>query len=181
MNSHPIPSEPTSPIPPDDLRRKLTVARPDEAGSLPHVGLVGNTYTILVSGDDTGGRYCLVDMHVMPGGGPPPHRHDFDESFTVLDGEIELTFRGETLVARKGETVNIPANAPHSFANVSGRTARLLCACAPAGQDAFFREVGVPLPSRTAAAPALDDAAKAELGKKAGALALRYRTEFLKP
>jgi hypothetical protein len=26
-------------------------------------------------GKDTGGRYCLTDMHVPLGGGPPPHRH----------------------------------------------------------------------------------------------------------
>jgi Cupin domain len=33
---------------------------------------------------------------VPPGGGPPPHRHDFEEMFTLIDGEIEFTFRGET-------------------------------------------------------------------------------------
>jgi hypothetical protein len=41
------------------------------------------------------GRYCLIDMHIPLGGGPPPHRHDFEESFTLLKGEIEATFRGE--------------------------------------------------------------------------------------
>jgi hypothetical protein len=74
------------PIPPDDLSRRLTVARPDEDQPLPHIGLVGDTYTILVAGQDTAGRYTLIDMHVPPGGGPPPHRHDFEEMFTVLDG-----------------------------------------------------------------------------------------------
>ena len=48
---------------------------------------------------DTAGRYTLIDMHVPPGGGPPPHRHDFEEMFTVLEGEVELTFRGERMVA----------------------------------------------------------------------------------
>ena len=66
---------------------QLTVARPDEDQSLPHIGLVGDTYTILVTGRDTEGKYTLIDMHVPPGGGPPPHRHDFEEMFTVLDGE----------------------------------------------------------------------------------------------
>src|SRR6185437_4747558 len=73
-----MPSQP-APIPPDDPSRELTVARPDEDQSLPHIGLVGDTYTILVTGDDTAGRYTLIDMHVPPGGGPPPHRHDFEE------------------------------------------------------------------------------------------------------
>ena len=44
---------------------------------------MGDTYTILLTGKDTAGRYCLIDMYVPPGGGPPPHRHDFEESFTI--------------------------------------------------------------------------------------------------
>ena len=74
--------------PDDDLSRELTIARPDTDQSLTHIGLVGDTYTILVSGEDTAGRYTLIDMHVPPNGGPPPHRHDFEEMFTVLDGEV---------------------------------------------------------------------------------------------
>ena len=123
-----MPSEP-APVPPDDLSRKLTVARPDQDQSLPHIGLVGDTYTILVTGQDTAGKYTLIDMHVPPGGGPPPHRHDFEEMFTVLDGEVLVTFRGQQLVARAGETINVPANAPHAFTNAPARR-RGCCACA---------------------------------------------------
>ena len=145
------------------------------------MGLVGDTYTILLSGDDTDGRYCLIDMHIPPGGGPAPHRHDFEESFTVLEGEIEATFRGQKRTIRTGETVNIPANAPHSFTNASHRPARLLCICAPAGQEKFFEEVGVPVASRTAKPPELDKAAQASFMKKAKELAPKYRTELLGP
>jgi quercetin dioxygenase-like cupin family protein len=42
------------------------------------------------------GRYCLIDMFVPPGGGPPLHRHDFEEMFTVVEGAIEVLFRGTT-------------------------------------------------------------------------------------
>src|SRR6266567_7297840 len=97
-----MPDQP-APIPPDDPSRRLTVARPDEDQGLPHIGLVGDTYTILVTGQDTAGRYTLIDMHVPPGGGPPPHRHDFEEMFTVVDGEVQVTFRDETTVARAGQ------------------------------------------------------------------------------
>jgi hypothetical protein len=66
------PSTPPQPtIPPDDPHRHLTVARPDDDETLTHLGLVGDTYTILVTGDDTSGKYTLIDMHVPPGGGPP--------------------------------------------------------------------------------------------------------------
>jgi quercetin dioxygenase-like cupin family protein len=168
-------------IPPDDQRRNLALARPDEDNALPHLGVVGDTYTILLTGDDTAGRYTLIDMHVPPGGGPPPHRHDFEEMFTVLDGEVELTFRGERLVARAGETVNVPANAPHAFTNASGRPARLLCLCSPAGQENFFLAVGEAVATRTESPPPLDEAAQAAFIAKSQALAPQYRTELLRP
>lgn len=174
-------SAPTAPIPADDPRRMLVIARPDEDQSLPHVGVVGDTYTILLSGDDTAGRYCLIDMHVPPGGGPPPHRHDFEEMFTILDGEIELTFRGAISVARTGDTVNIPANAPHQFKNVSSQPARLLCICSPAGQEAFFLAIGQQVETRTTPLPPLDDAARAALMERTLELAPRYRSELLLP
>ncbi|MGZ4218230.1 MAG: cupin domain-containing protein [Solirubrobacteraceae bacterium] len=50
---------------------------------------------------------------VLVGVGPPPHSHDLEEMFHVLDGEIEVTIRGETPRAGIGKTVNIPALAPH--------------------------------------------------------------------
>lgn len=171
---------PTS-IPPDDLTRKLTIARPDQDQHLPHIGLVGDTYTILIGGDDTDGTYTLVDMHVPPGGGPPPHRHDFEEMFSVLEGEVEVTFRGETLRLKTGETVNVPANAPHAFRNVGDRPSRLLCMCAPAGQDEFFTLVGQQVETRTEPPPPLDPESQSAFIAKAQELAPKYRTELLPP
>jgi len=174
-----IASQPAAPIPPDDRRRTLALARPNDDQSVPHVGIVGDTYTILLTGEDTAGRYCLIDMHIPPGGGPGPHRHDFEESFTVLVGEIETTVRGVISVVRSGETVNIPANAPHQFTNKADQPARLLCICAPSGQEEFFRIVGVPVATRTTPPPPLDAAAQAVFMAKAAALASHYRTELL--
>ena len=181
MNEHSVTSQPLSPIPSDNLKRNLKVARPESDQSLPHIGLVGDTYTIILSGDDTNGRYCLIDMHIPPGGGPPSHRHDFEESFTLLEGEIEVTFRGEKSVVRAGETLSIPANAPHSFTNAAKQPARLLCICAPSGQEEFFAKVGVKVAARTTPPPKPDKAEQSKLMKKAQELAPKYRSEILKP
>jgi quercetin dioxygenase-like cupin family protein len=169
----------TVPIPADDLTRSLTLARPDTDERLPHIGLVGDTYTILLSGADTAGRYALIDMFIPPGGGPPPHRHDFEETFILLEGELQATFRGSTSILRAGDTVSVPANAPHRFHNVSSKPVRLLCLCSPPGQEDFFRAVGVPVATRTTAPPQLDAAAQAAFRVKAEALAPQYRTVLL--
>jgi quercetin dioxygenase-like cupin family protein len=165
-------------LPPDDTSRRLTVADPDDP-AMGHISVAGGTYTILVTGKDTGGRYCLIDMLIPPGGGPPPHRHDFEEMFTILDGEIEFTFRGELKRAGAGSTVNIPANAPHAFKNMSDKPARLLCMCLPAGQEEFFLAVGDPVNSRTAPPPKLSNDERTERMQRARALSAQYRTELL--
>ena len=166
-------------IPADNIGRALAVARPNSDEKLAHLGVVGDTYTILLSGKDTAGKFCLVDMHIPPGGGPPPHRHDFEETVSVLEGELEATFRGAKQLVRAGETIHIPANAPHQFRNASSQPVRMLCICAPSGQEEFFRETGVPVATRTTAPPKLDEAAQAEFRARATALASKYRTELL--
>lgn len=167
-------------IPDDDPTRSLAVASADDPKAA-HIGLVGDTYTTLLTGKDTAGRFCLIDMHIPPGGGPPPHRHDFEETFVVLEGEIEATFRGTKSVVRAGQTVHIPANAPHQFHNSTGQPTRLLCICSPAGQEEFFATVGVPVASRTTPPANLEPAAEAEFVAKVMALAPKYRTEMLRP
>ena len=130
-----------APVPPDDPSRQLTVADPHRA-EIRHVSVAGGTYAILLSGADTVGRCCLIDMLVPDGGGPPTHRHDFEEMFPFLEGELKLTFRGKTHTARAGSTVNIPANAPHMFRKTSGAMARIPCLCSPAGIAAVGFPVG---------------------------------------
>lgn len=137
-------------IGPDDPDRQLTVARPGTDETLPHYGVVRDNYTILIRGDQTDGKYALIDMLVPPGGGPPPHRHDFEEMFHVLEGELELTFRGRKHVLSTGETLNVPARSPHFFHNSSDRQARVLCMITPPGLEEYFSRWGVPLPTRTA-------------------------------
>ena len=169
--------EPTSKLPPDDLQRKLALA--NTGAKSPHMGLAGDTYTILLTGKDTAGHFCLIDMHVPPGGGPPPHRHDFEETFSLLEGELDVTFRGTKQVVRAGDTINVPANAPHQFHNSSSEPVRMLCICSPAGQEEFFAEVGIPVATRTTPPPQLDEAGQAKFRAKAASLASKYRTEFL--
>jgi len=165
-------------IPADDGTRQLTLANPDD-DTLTHLAVVGDTYTVLVRTQDTAGRYTLIDMEIPAGGGPPPHRHDFEEMFHVLRGEVEVTLRDTTSRAQAGETVNIPANAPHSFRNPTDSAIRLLCLASPGGLDEYFATFGDEVPSRTSPAPELSADEQAERLHRGADSASRYGIELL--
>jgi uncharacterized cupin superfamily protein len=101
--------------------------------------------------------------------------------FSVLDGQVQVTFRGKTITAKAGETINVPANAPHSFTNASGTPARLLCLCAPAGQEEFFTLVGQPVATRTEEPPPLSRDEQAAFIAETRSLAPQFKTELLPP
>jgi len=109
------------------------------------------------------------------------HRHDFDESFTILEGEVEFTVRGQPYVAATGATVTVPSNAPHAFRNASGRAARMLCVCVPPGLDEFFMGVGVPVASRTASMPRLTPQEMQAHTRQIAPLAAKCRMEIFAP
>jgi uncharacterized cupin superfamily protein len=93
---------------------------------------------------------------------------------------MEATFRGKRSTVRAGETLNIPANAPHQFHNASSGAVRMLCICSPAGQEKFFMEVGVPVATRITPPPKLNEQEQAAFIDKVKALAPKYRTELLR-
>ena len=39
----------------------------------------GDRYTFLVTGEQSGGAYFILEAFVPPGGGPPPHYHEREE------------------------------------------------------------------------------------------------------
>jgi len=47
--------------------------------------------------------------------GPPPHSHNWDESFYVIAGEVEFTCSGKAVVCQPGTLVHVPAGTVHSF------------------------------------------------------------------
>jgi quercetin dioxygenase-like cupin family protein len=171
----------TAPLAADDPTRQLAIARSDDEALL-HLAVVGDTYTVLLSGEQTAGRFAMLDMLIPPGGGPPPHRHAFEESFRVLAGSIEVQLRDlPPLRLEVGDSVNIPANAPHAFRNTAGEEARLLCTVAPAGLERFFAEFGDPVATRTSPAPELSEAERLSRLERAAAKAPEYGIEMLAP
>lgn len=112
-----------------------------------NISVIGDTYRILVSGKQTDGAFAVIDMLIPPGGGPGPHAHaDLDESFFIVDGEIEVKSELGNYTASKGAFVSIPkGGVVHSFKNTTDKIAHLLCTVVPAGMEDFFEEIGQPI------------------------------------
>lgn len=142
------------------------------------ISVVGDVYSFLATGDDTGGKYAMWEAIVPPGGGPPPHVHSREqEGFYVLEGVVTLRVGDEPLAATAGMYVNIPPGTPHSFRNESNRSARMLILVAPAGLEKMFFEIGAPLePGATTALPPSHEEIK-----KLIALAPKFGVEILGP
>jgi hypothetical protein len=113
-------------------------------------------------------------------GGPPLHRHDFEESFTVFEGEIEGHFsRREVSRAGRRDPEHSGQRAAqfHQYFEADSPVAVHL----RSSREEFFAQVGVSVPTRTTPPPKLDEIAQAESMKKARELAPKYRPELLKP
>lgn len=125
------------------LKQVLTVAPQDGQ----FLSVVGDTYRILITGEQTGGAFAAIDMLIPPGGGPGPHAHDgFQESFFVIEGEVVVRSETQTYTAQKGSFVNIPLGGiVHNFKNESDTVAHLLCVVVPAGLETLFQEIGKPV------------------------------------
>lgn len=125
------------------MTHQPTLKKPGEGRT---IGVVGDVYRFLATGEETDGRYALFEALVPPGGGPPPHVHSREEeAFFILEGEITFTINGEKVVATAGMFANMPVGTPHSFKNESNKSAKMLVSLAPAGLEKMFFEVGLPL------------------------------------
>jgi quercetin dioxygenase-like cupin family protein len=89
---------------------------------------------ILLRAEQSGGEVSAM-VNAVPDrwAGPPLHRHDFDEAFYVLEGELTFRLGDELTTARAGEFVFAPRGSVHTLANRSERPARYLLTCTPAG------------------------------------------------
>ena len=114
--------------------------------------VVGDRYHFLVTGEESGGAFAMMEFLVPPQHGPPPHvHHRKDEVFYVLEGEFTFTVAGRTIHATAGQTLYGRRDVPHTFKNTGDKAGRMIVVVAPAGLEKFFAEIGTPLASPQAA------------------------------
>ena len=114
--------------------------KPDQGESY---SVLGDLYTIKVQSAATLGAYGLLEVVFQPQGGAPPHYHEQEnESFYILEGEIEFQVAEKTYIASAGSFVHIPKGKIHSFINKCQTPVKALVWVTPGGLEKFFAEVG---------------------------------------
>jgi quercetin dioxygenase-like cupin family protein len=127
---------------------------------------------------ESGGAYFAMEALVPPGGGPPPHIHAReDETFYLLEGDVEFLLGEQTVVAGPGDFVNVPRGTMHRFQNTGTETARLLLTFTPAGIERWFEETLERAPNELRAEDVPDNTE--EVTTRYVAAAPRYGIEFV--
>ena len=150
-----------------------------ETNTGPMVLGPGDIYTFLATTEETDGAYFVLEGMVPPDAGPPPHiHHDQDESFYIVEGQLEIMVGGDVREAKADDFSHVSKGTPHSFINRSQSPAKLVATFVPAGNvEKFFREAMNETTDRNSTPPTLDDA----MIQRFLAAAERNGVEFLPP
>jgi mannose-6-phosphate isomerase-like protein (cupin superfamily) len=112
------------------------VVRKDEARVLQ---AFGQEVTILLDGEQTGGKLTTFINVNPPGDGPPPHYLSIeDKTYYVLEGRAAFLVNGEWREVGPGASVFVPHGGVHTFKNIGDEPLRLLVMAAPSGCEKFF-------------------------------------------
>src|SRR5215469_10306886 len=137
----------------------------------------GQLMTFLATGEDTQGKFALIEAVSRRGNDPPPHiHHREEETFYVLEGEMTFSVGGQTIKATPGTMVCLPRDVAHSFV-IDSEELRVLILLTPAGFEGWIKEFGVQAPAM--ALPPADEPGYRDVQKMLDA-ASQYGIEFAK-
>jgi mannose-6-phosphate isomerase-like protein (cupin superfamily) len=69
----------------------------------------------IFNGHEHGAQVSFFLSHNKPGTGPRLHRHPYEETFIVQEGDVLFTVGDRTIEAGPGDIVVVPARTPHKF------------------------------------------------------------------
>ena len=108
--------------------------------------------SLCLSGTDTGGAYCLLEVSAAPGVSVPRHTHTReDESYYILSGELEVVVGEKAFVLKAGDTLMAPRDIPHQLRNPGSTENHFLLVFSPSGFEEFVMATAIPAPDNAAA------------------------------
>jgi mannose-6-phosphate isomerase-like protein (cupin superfamily) len=117
---------------------KSTEGTPFEAGP--------DRARIIVSANDTDGRYSLLEWTVAAAERPTnderdygPHLHRrYEETFLIRAGSLEFLLGDDVVTLNAGDFVRVPPGVRHGYQNVSGEPVDMLVSFTPGGLEELF-------------------------------------------
>lgn len=107
-------------------------------GSDRFVWCAGALTRVLADGNQTAGAYGMVEDYVLAGSGPPMHKHDDDEAFCELDGQLTYFVEGKAPIkAGPGWFIHVPGGTVHGF-RADSETVRYLIITTPHHVDFYL-------------------------------------------
>jgi quercetin dioxygenase-like cupin family protein len=101
--------------------------------------------TVHASGEETEGRFSLVEFLMPPDDITPLHLHRHEsQTVVVLEGEVTIWLPGVSRTLGPGESIHLPADVPHTERVTSTEGARVLDIGVPAGFERFIAAAGEP-------------------------------------
>ncbi|MGI4790127.1 MAG: cupin domain-containing protein [Janthinobacterium lividum] len=101
----------------------------------------GEPVEILVSMEETTQAFTILTQTSPPGGGPPLHRHTFeDEIFTVVAGEYEVFDSGIWTKLLPGDVAYALRGSIHTFRNCGSQTGKLQAVIVPGTELEHYLE-----------------------------------------
>ena len=80
-----------------------------------------------VRGEDQGASISLIIDESEPGQGPRLHRHAYDETWVIQEGNITFQVGETCLKASAGDIAIIPPGVPHKFTNDGPGRSKIVC------------------------------------------------------
>jgi mannose-6-phosphate isomerase-like protein (cupin superfamily) len=80
----------------------------------------------LFQGEAYGASVSAFIVEFAPGGGPPLHRHPYEEVFIIQEGHASFTVAGEPVEVGAGTVLVVPGMTPHRFVNASDGPLKLV-------------------------------------------------------
>jgi quercetin dioxygenase-like cupin family protein len=94
---------------------------------------------VLLRSEESGGHVSVIDNVERPRAkGPYLHKHDFDEAFYMIEGELVFQVDDQLVTKRKGDLAFAPRNVPHALTNRTDEAAHYVLVCTPAGLERSF-------------------------------------------
>jgi quercetin dioxygenase-like cupin family protein len=116
--------------------RELFIGAADGARHL----VVGDTMRVLAKAGDTGGAFEVFEMTGPRDSGPPQHAHPWTESYSVIEGTVDVLVGDKTFAGSPGCFFQIPGGTFHSY-RITSDIARVIIVTSPSGASEFFSEI----------------------------------------